>query len=442
VIWLGAVGLIGLGAPSGSYTAPAVQAPAAQVILGESVFNTAWASAGTPGVARRGLGPLFNAASCAMCHANGGGGKGPAADGPTPTALVIQLGTTGAEVGAEEDGDPLYGRVFNTASVDGVRPEGVVIVRYRELEGRYYLDGARWRMRVPQYQLTGLTHGPLAAQTVIKPRLALALFGAGVLEGVPASVLDGAGTVTSQNQPGNARPRGRFGWQSQSVSIRDQTTKAFAREMGLTTMEVARDGCTAAETDCLRQPSDGSPEVTTELVDAVVAFVRSLAVPAPSARSEQGTAGAALFATLGCTACHRAELPVELTDDTTGTKSAGVITPYTGLRLHDLGIEMADENAAGKKVPTRWANRASLGPGLSHEDRKSSDVPARWSREIPRGGHPVAHRRSSGCAAQLYGTRWALTREAAALARDPLIAVPLCHCHGLREMRPDELQRQ
>jgi CxxC motif-containing protein (DUF1111 family) len=236
VIWLGAVGLIGLGAPSGSYTAPAVQAPAAQVILGESVFNTAWASAGTPGVARRGLGPLFNAASCAMCHANGGGGKGPAADGPTPTALVIQLGTTGAEVGAEEDGDPLYGRVFNTASVDGVRPEGVVIVRYRELEGRYYLDGARWRMRVPQYQLTGLTHGPLAAQTVIKPRLALALFGAGVLEGVPASVLDGAGTVTSQNQPGNARPRGRFGWQSQSVSIRDQTTKAFAREMGLTTM--------------------------------------------------------------------------------------------------------------------------------------------------------------------------------------------------------------
>jgi CxxC motif-containing protein (DUF1111 family) len=236
-------------------------------------------------------------------------------------------------------------------------------VRYREIEGHYYLDGARWRMRVPQYQLTGLTHGPFAAQTVIKPRLAPALFGVGLLEAVPESLLGGAGTVTSQNQPGSARRRGRFGWQSESVSIREQTAKAFAREMGLTTTEVAHDDCTVVETDCLRQPSDGSPEVTTEMVDAVVAFVRSLAVPAPSARSEQGTAGAALFATLGCTACHRAELPIELTDDTTGTKSAGAITPYTDLRLHDLGIEMADENAAGKKVPTRWRTAPLWGLG-------------------------------------------------------------------------------
>jgi len=224
VIWLGAAGLIGLSGQPDSRAAPVLQTtPSAQIVLGESLFNTVWAPAGAPAVARHGLGPLFNAASCTACHANGGPGKGPTADGAVPAALVIELQTPAAQAGAEAGGDPVYGRVFNTAATDGVQAEGVVTVRYQEMGGRYYPDGMRWRMRVPHYQLTGLTHGPLAEQTVIKPRLAPALFGAGLLEAVPASALGAAG---------DARVRGRFGWQGESVSIRDQTTKALAREMG------------------------------------------------------------------------------------------------------------------------------------------------------------------------------------------------------------------
>jgi CxxC motif-containing protein (DUF1111 family) len=196
---------------------------------------------------------------------------------------------------------------------------------------------------------------------VIKPRIAPALFGAALLEAVPASAI-GDVAAAGANQRGNTRARGRFGWQGESVSIRDQTTKAFAREMGLTTIEIPHDDCTAAEADCLRQPSDGLPEVAPELVDAVVAFVRSLAVPASSAPAAPSTAGAALFSSLGCTACHRPELPIELTD-ATGTKTAAVIAPYTDLRLHDLGIEMADENAAGEKVPSQWRTAPLWGLG-------------------------------------------------------------------------------
>jgi len=325
------------------------------------VFNTRWAPAGTPGVARRGLGPLFNAASCAICHVNGGRGKGPAGDGPAPPALVIQLQAPGAHADTEADGDPVYGRVLNTVAVEGVQAEGVVTVRYREIEGRYYPDGIRWRMRVPRYQITGLAHGPLAAQTVIKPRLAPALFGAGLLEAVPAGAL-GAGAGGGANLPGGARARGRFGWQGESVSIRDQTTKAFAREMGLTTLDVPHDDCTAAEADCLRQPSEGVPEVPTELVDAVVTYVRTLTVPPSPVSARPDAAGAALFATLGCTGCHKPELPVELTD-AAGTKATAVIAPYTDLRLHDLGTGMADENAAGEKVPSRWRTAPLWGLG-------------------------------------------------------------------------------
>jgi CxxC motif-containing protein (DUF1111 family) len=74
--------------------------------------------------------------------------------------------------------------VYNTSAVQVVQvlqPEGMVTVRYQEMEERYYPDGIRWHMRVPRYRLTGLTRGRLAAQTVIKPRIAPALFGAGPL---------------------------------------------------------------------------------------------------------------------------------------------------------------------------------------------------------------------------------------------------------------------
>jgi CxxC motif-containing protein (DUF1111 family) len=54
--------------------------------------------------------------------------------------------------------------------------------------------------------------------------------------------------------------------------------------MGLTSADIAHDDCSPAETECLKQPDGGSPEVSAELFDAVVDFQRWLAVPA-SARS-------------------------------------------------------------------------------------------------------------------------------------------------------------
>ncbi len=367
MIWLGLAVLVGLGTQTETSAALGVTpfadgrdpppyrgldpAESAQVSLGQSVFNTVWAPARTPGVARSGLGPLFNAAACAACHVGAARGRGPAGDGAAPIALVIQLQTPASPGGAEADGDPVYGRVLNTAALDGVQAEGSVTVRYRETAGQYYPDGTRWQMRVPHYQLSGLSHGPLAPRTIIKPRLAPALFGAGLLEAVPATAL------------GDSPAPGRFGWQSESLSIRDQATKAFAREMGLTTGERPRDDCTAAEQDCLQQPDGGTPEVPEPLLQALVAFVRMLAVP-PSPRHDErlAAAGARLFATTGCAACHRPQLPVEL-PDAGGTRSHAVIAPYTDLRLHDLGMEMADENAAAVRVPSRWRTAPLWGLG-------------------------------------------------------------------------------
>jgi CxxC motif-containing protein (DUF1111 family) len=352
---------------------PLDQAESSRVTLGRSVFDTEWAPAGTPGTAGRvGVGPLYNATSCNACHSEGERGRGPSGDGPAPTALVIQLESpaTGAET--EPGGDPVYGRVFNTSAVDGVQVEGEVVVRYGEIDGYYYPFGGRWSLRVPHYRLVGLTHGPLAPNTVIKPRLAPALFGAGLLEAVPEAAIGGdpaqqsggggpSGTLVWHSHQGN-RMLGRFGWQEDAISIRDQATNAFAREMGLTSHDRSSDDCTPAEADCRAQPHSGSPEVSEELLDAVVTFVRMLAVPESPVHPQDDSLGSTLFRDIGCAACHGPRLPVELpTSD--GSKVAGFIDPYTDLRLHDLGSEMADETASGAKVVSHWRTAPLWGLG-------------------------------------------------------------------------------
>ena len=340
----------------------------AQVALGRSLFNTQWSparalSANTPaaeapsvdalaaaptttqlGPARReGLGPLYNATSCNTCHNEGAGGRGPAGDGPIPTALEIQLGSSSEDIDGQASGDPVYGRVFSTSAVEGVEAEGVATVHYTEIYGYYYPDGSHWRMRAPHYRLIRLSRGPLAATTVIKPRMAPPLFGVGLLEAVPGLP-------------------GRFGWQANMLSIRDQTTKALAGEMGLTSPDRPNDDCTPTETDCQRQHRNESPEVSEELVEALVAFQRTLAVPQSPTDSKQDSLGFGLFREIGCAVCHKLQIPAELTQ-ADGTKVRTTIAPYTDLRTHDLGREMDDETIAGVRVRSRWRTAPLWGLG-------------------------------------------------------------------------------
>jgi CxxC motif-containing protein (DUF1111 family) len=351
----------------------------AQFKLGQSVFDTDWVAAGARGTPGRfGVGPLFNASSCTACHSEGAHGQGPAGDGPVPAALVMQLQSPTTDADAEPAGDPVYGHVFNTSAVDPARVEGSVTVRYTESAGYYYPFGGRWTLRVPHYHLEGLSHGPLAPTTVIKPRLAPALFGLGLLEAVPEAGIDGgsaesrgakSGGVPAWHSHQGKRLIGRFGWQASAVSVRDQTTMAFAREMGLTSTDRPDDDCTAAETNCPGHPDGVPPEVSEELLTAVVEFVRALAVPESTRPAVADSAGSQLFAQIGCGACHDVQLTVQR-PRADGTPVSSVIAPYTDLKLHDLGADMADENAAGKRITSLW--RTAPLWGLGYRVKKES----------------------------------------------------------------------
>jgi CxxC motif-containing protein (DUF1111 family) len=358
--------------------------------LGMAAFNTQFVPAGTPNAGRRaGVGPLFNSTACDGCHNNGAHGRGPTGDGPAPTPLVIELATTPTKNPTDPEGDPVYGRVLNTVALDGIPPEGAAMIRYQETPG-HYPDGATWSLRVPHYTLTNLHYGPLSPRTLVKPRLAPALFGVGLLDaaatnttGVGTAGLEAAavhvaapGTAGPETAAGHAaapgtaglgvsaftQAHGRFGWQATALSVQDQTARAFAREMGLTSSDQPTDDCTQAETACLHASGNASPEVSADIFSAVLSFQRYLAVPASPTPHAIPDGDANTFADVGCSACHRPRLSVTLTD-ADGKEVSAVIAPYTDLRLHDLGSRLADETVGGKKVPSKFRTAPLWGLG-------------------------------------------------------------------------------
>ncbi len=333
--------------------------------LGHALFNTQWVAAPAPKAARRdGLGPLFNGGSCDGCHNEGARARGLAGDEAAPVGFVVQLATaaSGHVRDAPAGGDPVYGHTLNTLAIEGLRPEATLRIRYVERAGRYP-DGREYRLRLPHYDIGDLRYGELAKHTLIQPRLAPALFGAGLLESVPADAIvklaeAGAGRVTWRGA-GERRAIGRFGWQADAVSIADQTARAFSREMGLSSTPIPLDDCTAAQRDCLQQVHGGEPEVSDDFMKALLVFQRALAVPAsPPMEPTREAEGAALFAASGCATCHRAELPVVLD----GREDR--IAPYTDLLLHDLGDGLADREVGGRIATSLW--RTAPLWGLQH----------------------------------------------------------------------------
>ena len=326
-----------------------------QFELGLAAFNTGWVPAGQKNASRRdGAGPLTVALSCDGCHNNGARGRGDAVGTRLSNSFVMQLG------GARQTA---YGHVINTQAIEGFTPEARIEVQRIEREGRY-ADGGIWKLQEPQYSLAALNHGPLPRDTVLRPRIGAAVFGAGLLEAVPEAAREDI--RRSQPRAQRGRSAGRFGWQAEAVSIADQTARAFAREMGLTSAMRPADDCTAQQTQCRAAPNGGTPEVSADLFAAVVGFQRHVAVPArPQVDNAVDGAGLALFSRTGCATCHRPQLPVQ--------RNSGMATidAFTDLLRHDMGDALADRTVGGRRVQSLW--RTAPLWGLAHA-LQNSDI--------------------------------------------------------------------
>ncbi len=326
-------------------------------VLGKALFERLWVSAPSSTKAADGLGPLFNARACSSCHQGGGRAAVVLQEGDLPVSAGLTL-----RVGAVKDGalvpHPLLGSQVQTFAVPGIKPESKLHVTF-ETHTETLGDGTTAELRRLRIRIDG--QDQFADLAWLSPRLAPDLHGSGLLERVPLTWLaaqadpddlngDGiSGSIVMGQYGEQDIEPGRFGWKGEQPDLAHQDSAAFHFDLGLSTplRRALWGDCTAAQSQCRAAPQGadkGGVEIETTVVSLVAAYLRALPPPAPNAPAN--ARGQALFAQIGCGACHASSVPAELASG--DTKS---FAPYSDLLVHEMGDGLADRSA-GDSIST------------------------------------------------------------------------------------------
>lgn len=274
-----------------------------------------------------GVGPLFNANTCAACHEQGAlGGAG------RPDLNVFRfVGHDEAGVQIALAGFPLLSRNAAPGVAREEAPEGTDFVEQRNSPP---------------------------------------VFGSGLIEGIPDEVIlsnadpddaDGDGISGKAHLRTNADGSpatpavGRYGWKAQISNIHGFVLDAMANELGITAADDGSGLANPADTDAV-----SDPEISNEDVESVAFYILNLAPPArktpvDATEEAQINAGDAVFAEIGCNRCHIPSL----------AGRDGPVAAYSDFLLHDVAPEgyvgIVDGNAAGREFRTSplWGIRFS-----------------------------------------------------------------------------------
>ena len=333
--------------------------------MGKALFDRQWVAAPSSTQSDDGLGPIYDARSCNVCHAGGGAG----ALLPKPVigaGIVVRLGN------ANGTPDPVYGFQLQTKALPGQMPEGAPQMTWR-MQGD---------VRVPVLQLGKLNFGTLALDTHASPRRAPSLYGVGLLADVlereilahakeEKNYYDLAPEPAWLTGAKGQRRLGRFGWQAVQPDLVGQVGSALSRDIGLSTSGYPDPWgeCSAPEKACRTGPHGAKPgevEVPDQLRDLIVAYLNSLPPPKPRADT---LGGRAVFVNIGCAACHA------MLHTAKGQK----IDAFTDLLLHDMGSDLNDGIGEGVAKPGQWRTAPLWGlsarlaaGGLLHDGRARS----------------------------------------------------------------------
>lgn len=267
--------------------------------------------------------------------------------------------------------DPVLGGQVQDLALPGLAAEGRPEITYTPQPFRYP-DGTVTELRRPSYGGVAVSEG-----VTLNPRIAPPMIGLGLIEAIAEE------DILANVDPGDAdgdgisgRPRrlpdgalGRFGWKASAPSILEQTAAAFSNDMGLSTrVRPAPHGdCTPAQTACrgaFHGNTEAEPEVVDELLDLVVFYSQTLAVPARRDLDDADVlAGKALFYQAACTACH---VPKFATSGDAAPEQRGqLIWPYSDFLLHDMGPGLADGNPTADVAASEWRTPPLWGIGLT-----------------------------------------------------------------------------
>jgi hypothetical protein len=279
-----------------------------------------------------GLGPVFNATSCAACHFQGGVG-GAGADKGNVHAYRVR---------ATRAGDEPRSGLIHYASTHSAYQESPAMVRTVfpiVRGGTIHRDGDG---HCPPYTITLPDFDPLKVESLN----ATSLFGAGWIDLIPAKAIKHqqrsqtfAGTMIELTESkfgtkplGRARvlPDGRigkFGWKAQFATLEEFVASACANELGLSTPIADQPTPLSAPT----YAATGMDMSRRQLRD-LTAFVATLSKPVEvtpddTFRADAATRGKELFISVGCATCHVPDL-------------AGVKSVYSDFLLHDIDTRL------------------------------------------------------------------------------------------------------
>jgi CxxC motif-containing protein (DUF1111 family) len=297
-----------------------------------------------------GLGPVFNATSCADCHQNG------------VTGAASQI--TEMRVGHRD------------ASGNFVNPTVLINNGANTISGRSIIND---RAICPQAQ----EHVP-DSENVHALRAVLNTLGDGFVEAIDDRTL----LAIAANQPAQSNGMihgeaiqvpifevpgqtgvGRFGWKDQDPTILSFAADAYLNEMGVTNRLKPTDVTSVCKV------TSGVEDTPDNLgladIDHFAQFIRGTQVPprnATLAATPDAIAGQYLFTSIGCSTCHVATI----TTDRAGTKINGgaytvpealgskIIHPYGDFLLHDVGtgdgiVQVGPQDTANKlRTPALW----------------------------------------------------------------------------------------
>jgi len=342
-------------------------------VMGRSFFTIPWVEAPSATTARDGLGPLFNANTCIHCHPNNGAGVAVDVNGKMQRSLIIRLSLSSSELNNISQTsianipEPTYGTQLSINGNHDTPFEGSVQVSYSEYRGTYP-DGTPYSLRKPEYSIDSLRYGALHHNTVIAPRIALALVGLGLIEDIPQEEILAYEDSKDSNGDGisgkanwiysvesNTSLLGRFTWKASSPSVRFQTANAANNDMGLTSPLFPTKNCTKVQKKCNDAPKGAHEfDLPEHRLRAIAFYLTHLKVPQERPFKQKKEASE-LFEQLTCNRCHVPSYT---------TNRGMTIAPYSDFLLHDMGDDLADGFRDFLASGNEWRTPPLWGIGL------------------------------------------------------------------------------
>jgi CxxC motif-containing protein (DUF1111 family) len=327
-----------------------------------------------------GLGPTFNANSCAACHAQPAvGGSSPATNPQVATATLH--GATNTVPSFISASGPVREARFVLKS-DGSQDGGV--------HGLFTIAG---RSDAPGCTLAQPDFATQLANRNVIFRIPTPTFGLGLVENTPDAALQAnldstaaqraaLGIHGKLNTSGNDGTVTRFGWKAQNKSLLIFAGEAYNVEQGVANEVFMNER--SAVPGCVFNATPEDRTNTTEAMGSasgmsgdVVNFALFMRLSAPPQPSTPLTAsqsnGQGLFHSVGCDLCHSPSLTTAASPYT--GMSNVTYHPYSDFAVHHMGATLADGINQGAAGPDEFRSAPLWGLGqrlfFLHDGRTS-----------------------------------------------------------------------